>query len=49
MNVQRRLGRDCRAALSFIAPRGARRVYAVSARFGGTTVLLPATTSRRFS
>jgi hypothetical protein len=49
MNVQRRLGPDCGAALSFVAPRGARRVYTVSARFGGTTVLLPATTSRRFS
>lgn len=47
-NVEKPLKADCTARFRFTASK-ARRLYSVSARFPGNTVLLPTSTSRRFS
>jgi hypothetical protein len=49
LNRQVRLGSDCSVRVRFTAKRTRKRIYSVSARFAGNTVLLPASKSRRFS
>jgi hypothetical protein len=48
-NSQPSLDSVCSARLRITSRRGKRQIYAISARFGGNTVLLPVTKSRRFS
>jgi hypothetical protein len=51
-DVQVKLNRRCRAVITrFTAPHNQSRrfIYKVSARFGGTTVMVPARKTRRFS
>jgi hypothetical protein len=48
-NTQPSLDIRCSARLRITSPRSKKKIYAISARFGGNTVLLPATKSRRFS
>jgi hypothetical protein len=49
LNKQVRLRRNCTARVRFTAKRTRKRIYTVSARFAGNTVLLPASKTRRFS
>jgi hypothetical protein len=49
INQQVRLRRDCTARIAFTAKRTRKKIHTVSARFGGNTVLQPATSTRRFS
>ncbi len=48
-NTQPSLDSVCSARLRITSRRGKKRIFALSARFGGNTVLLPVTKSRRFS
>jgi hypothetical protein len=49
VNQVRRLRSNCTVSLSFTDRPAAKRIYSISARFGGNTVLRPAVKYRRFS
>jgi hypothetical protein len=49
INKQVRLRKDCTSRIAFTAKRTGKKIHAVSARFGGNTVLQPASSTRRFS